>query len=71
LIICHCHRVTASDARAACSGPEADWRTVVKATKAATECGGCVRSLRRTVEDALRAGALGSHPIAQNVAHAG
>ena len=35
MIICHCHRVTAKDAHAACDGPDADWRAVVKATKAA------------------------------------
>jgi bacterioferritin-associated ferredoxin len=67
LIICHCHRVTASEARAACSGPDADWRSVVKATKAATECGGCMRSLRKTVEAALS----GSAGVAQTVTHAG
>ena len=67
MIICHCHRVTASDAHAACSGPDTDWRTVVKATKAATECGGCVRSLRKAVEDALSSHAA----VGQTVVHAG
>jgi bacterioferritin-associated ferredoxin len=51
VILCHCHRVTASDARAACSGPDDDWRSVVKATRAATDCGACVRSLRKAVEE--------------------
>ena len=56
MIICHCHRVTASDAHAACAGKQdADWRTVVKETRAATGCGGCLRALRKTVEDALAA----------------
>jgi bacterioferritin-associated ferredoxin len=80
LIICHCHRVTASDAHAACnSQPNADWRTVVKETRAATGCGGCLRSLRKTVEDALAArlaapstpAVTGAASVAHNVVHAG
>jgi bacterioferritin-associated ferredoxin len=71
VIICHCHRVTDSQARAACSGPDADWRTAVKATKAATECGGCVRLLRRTVEDTRSVSVPRQDLVAQTVAHAG
>ncbi len=79
MIICHCHRVTAKDAHAACSGPDADWRTVVKETRAATGCGACVRSLRRTVEEALASRVAASAApvaaatavVAQTVAHAG
>jgi bacterioferritin-associated ferredoxin len=70
VIICHCHRVTDSQARAACSGPGADWRSAVKATKAATECGGCVRLLRRTIEDSLSVVLPRQEPVAQTVAHA-
>jgi bacterioferritin-associated ferredoxin len=80
LIICHCHRVTASDAHLACAGrPDADWRTVVKETRAATGCGGCLRSLRKTVEDALAAritvpstpAVTSADSVAHNVVHAG
>jgi len=71
VIICHCHRVTDRQARAACSGPDADWRAAVKATKAATECGGCVRLLRSTVEDTRPAGMSRQDLVAQTVAHAG
>jgi bacterioferritin-associated ferredoxin len=67
LILCHCHRVTASDARALCHGPDDDWRTVVKATRAATDCGGCVRSLRKAVEE-MR---VATPDVAQTVVHAG
>ncbi len=80
MIICHCHRVTENDAQAACkSDPNADWRTVVKETRAATGCGGCLRSLRKTVEDALAARidaasssvVASAASVAHNAVHAG
>jgi bacterioferritin-associated ferredoxin len=71
VIICHCHRVTDRQAEAACSEPDADWRSAVRATRAATECGGCVRLLRRTVEAAVAARTSGPEALAQTVVHAG
>ncbi|HEX4015392.1 MAG TPA: (2Fe-2S)-binding protein [Frankiaceae bacterium] len=71
MIICHCHRVTDSQARAACSEPDSDWRAAVKATGAATTCGGCVRLLRRAVEDTRTARLPRQEPVAQTVVHAG
>jgi NAD(P)H-nitrite reductase large subunit len=55
MVECQCHRVTTQDAlRAAASGCH-HVRDVVRATKAGTDCGGCIPQLRALCDEWRRA----------------
>ncbi len=54
MLVCHCRAVTDRQIDAAVSAGAADTRSVLRATHAGTGCGGCLRSLRAIIEDALR-----------------
>jgi bacterioferritin-associated ferredoxin len=54
VLVCHCRAVTDRQIDAAVSAGADSTRAVVRATHAGTGCGGCLRSLRTIIEDALR-----------------
>jgi NAD(P)H-nitrite reductase large subunit len=55
VIECQCHRVTTQDAlRAAASGCH-HVRDVVRATRAGTDCGGCIPQLKKLCDEWRRA----------------
>ena len=53
MLVCHCRRVSDAQITSGVSAGAADPRSVVRATRAGTGCGGCLQSLRAVIEQAL------------------
>lgn len=53
MLVCHCRAVNDRQVSDAVAAGAHDARSVVRATKAGTGCGGCLQSLRAVIEAAL------------------
>ena len=53
MLVCHCRVVNDRQVDAALAAGAADVRSVVRATRAGTGCGGCLSSIRARIEEAL------------------
>jgi bacterioferritin-associated ferredoxin len=71
VLVCHCRVVSERQIDEALAAGASDTRSVVRATRAGTGCGGCLSSLRARIEEALAPAPAGCGSPASAAALAG